>query len=202
MGIARGALYQHFPNREAVLEAALAAMGERSAAWIMRSSGKDVPEHLLDMGSRHSSWSSSEYNTFVRPFFQLIASNEETALSARIIERQQKDFRHLVDLVDQGKSEGSIRTDVDSRDVAWSLLLHAWGEDIARLMGVDEFITEGASERILRRLLGTYTAALLHQRRRDADADSGGSLSAHDDGRPHDLSRCRLLHSQFWRPPA
>jgi AcrR family transcriptional regulator len=163
VGIARGALYQHFPNREAVLEAALAAMGERSSHWIVQSSGPDVPARLLDMGEAHSSWSSSEYNTFVRPFFQLVATNRETMLTKRIIDRQQEDFRYLVGRVEAGKQEGSIRTDVESGDVAWSLLLHAWGEDIARLMGIDQFITEGASNRILRRLMATYAAASLRE---------------------------------------
>jgi AcrR family transcriptional regulator len=157
VGIARGALYQHFPNREAVLEAALASMGERSSAWLAQSSGPDVPARLLGMGEAHSSWSLSEYNTFVRPFFQLIASNRETSLTRLIIERQQTDLRYLVELVEEGKRQGTIASEVESRDIAWSLLLHAWGEDIARLMGVDQFITEGASNRILRRLLDTYT---------------------------------------------
>ena len=173
VGMARGALYQHFPNREAVLEAALAAMGERSSQWIIQSSGPDVPTRLLDMGEAHSSWSSVEYETFVRPFFQLIASNRETALTRLITDRQQQDFRYLVELVDEGKRQGSIRSDVDSADVAWSLLLHAWGEDIARLMGIDRFITEGASNRILSRLMETYAAA----------APGGESRSSRREGR-------------------
>jgi AcrR family transcriptional regulator len=151
-GIARGALYQHFPNREAVLEAALASMDGVPSHWIAQSSGPDVPARLLNMGELHSSQTSSEYMTFVRPFYW------EAALARRIIERQQEDFRYLVELVDQGKHQGSIASDADSGDVAWTLLLHAWGEDIARLMGVDQFITEGASERILRRLVESYAA--------------------------------------------
>ena len=35
----------------------------------------------------------------------------------------------------------------------------AWAEDIARLMGVEGFITEGASGRIAKRLLDTYTVS-------------------------------------------
>ena len=159
VGLSRGALYQHFSNREAVLEAALAAMGERSSQWMARSSGQDVLARLLDMGEAHSTWSSTEYDTFVRPFFQLIASNRETGLTRSIIQRQQQDFHYLVDLVDQGKRQGSLSSEVDSGDIAWSILLHAWGEDMARLMGVDQFITEGASNRILRRLLTAYSVA-------------------------------------------
>jgi AcrR family transcriptional regulator len=155
-GIARGALYQHFPNREAVLEAALDAWRERSSAWMAQSAADDVPTRLLRMGEAHSSWALSEYNTFVRPFFQLVASHRQTALTRSIIERQQEDFRYLVRLAEEGKQQGTIATDADPGDVAWSLLLHAWGEDVARLMGVDRFITEGVSTRILGRLLDSY----------------------------------------------
>jgi AcrR family transcriptional regulator len=155
-GIARGALYQHFPNREALLQAAIAAMGERSSRWILEPTGMDVAERLLNIGRTHSSWSLSEYNTFVRPFFQLLTSDKETALARSIVDKHDEDFGYIVELVDEGKREGTIRADADSGDVAWSLLLHAWGEDIARLMGIDRFITDGASDRILRRLLATY----------------------------------------------
>jgi AcrR family transcriptional regulator len=180
-GIARGALYQHFPNREAVLEVALDAWREQSSAWMSRPAGaapegtrarqdasvpEDIPvphdipvsEQLLRMGKAHSDWAVSPDNTFVRPFFQLIASNRESSLTTSIIRRQQDDFQRLLDLVEEGKREGSIGPEVESGDVAWSLLLHAWGEDIARLIGVDRFITEGASTRILERLVTSYAA--------------------------------------------
>jgi hypothetical protein len=75
-----------------------------------------------------------------------------------MIQRTQNEFRYLVELVEEGKLQGSIDPGADSRDVAWTLLLHAWGEDIARLAGVDEFITEGASNRILRRVLDSYAS--------------------------------------------
>ena len=156
-GISRGALYQHFPDREAVLEAALDLWHERSSGWMAVSTNPDAAQRLLEIGEAHSSWALSEYNTFVRPFFQLIASNRQTSLSRTITRHQQKDFRYLIGLVDEGKRQGGIHPDVDSGDVAWSLFLHAWGEDIARMMGVDQFISEGASNRIFERLLATYS---------------------------------------------
>jgi AcrR family transcriptional regulator len=170
-GIARGALYHHFPNREAVLEAALDAWRERSSAWMVQAEEESVGTRLLSMGQAHSSWALSEYNTFVRPFFQLVASNRETALTRSIIEKQQEDFRYLVGIVEEGKQQGSIAEEVPSGDVAWSLLLHAWGEDIARLIGVEQFITEGTSQRILASLLDTY-AARPREVRSDAPLDT------------------------------
>lgn len=156
VGISRGALYQHFPNREAVLEAALAQWGERTSAWLKEPCEEDVPARLAKMGEAHSEWALSEYNTFVRPFFQLISSNRPGRLAQSIVRRQQQDFEHLLELVEEGKREGTLATDAESGDIAWTLLLHAWGEDVARLLGVDHFITEGASGRILRRALESY----------------------------------------------
>jgi AcrR family transcriptional regulator len=158
VGISRGALYRHFPNREAILEAALVTIADRSSAWIRRSSEPQVLAALREIGEAHSAWALSEFNTFVRPFFQLIASNRPGALTAWMIHRTQQEFQHLVELIEEGKRQGGINTDAKSGDIAWTLLLHAWGEDIARLVGVTEFITEGASTRILGRALDSYAA--------------------------------------------
>jgi AcrR family transcriptional regulator len=158
VGISRGALYRHFANREAVLEAALATIADRSSAWLHQSTGPDVLTGLRTIGEAHSNWALSELNTFVRPFFQLIASNRPGPLTAWMIERTQSEFQYVVELVEEGKRQGAIAADAKSGDIAWTLLLHAWGEDIARLMGIDHYITEGASERILERALESYKA--------------------------------------------
>ena len=158
VGISRGALYRHFPNRGAVLEAALVAIADRSSAWLRRAEGPDVLTGLRGLGEAHSAWALSEFNTFVRPFFQLIASNRPGPLTTWIVQRQQRELRYLVELVEEGKRRGDVAPDANAGDVAWTLLLHAWGEDIARLMGVEEFITEGASGRILGRALASYEA--------------------------------------------
>jgi AcrR family transcriptional regulator len=159
VGVTKGALYQHFPNREAVLSAALAAMDERSSAWIARSSGSDVRTRLLAMGQAHSSWAASEYNTFVRPFFQLITSSGEDELTTQIIERQHRDLHLLTERAKDGQKQGSIDPEVDPEEIAWSLHMLAWAEDIAMLIGVNEFITQGVSASILKRLMATYATS-------------------------------------------
>lgn len=156
-GMSRGALYYHFRNREELLAAAMEAMDETATAWIAKPLGKDAPARLLAMGEAHSVWTLSAYNGFIRPFYQLIASSRETSLESLITTKTHFYLQYLVECVEEGQREGTIRGDVDSREVAWSLLLHAWGEDIARLQGIDEYITEGVSRNILRRLLASYT---------------------------------------------
>ena len=64
----------------------------------------------------------------------------------------------VVGLVEEGKRDGSIRKDADSQDVAWGLLMFAWAEDVARLVGLDEMITSGASVRVFHALLDDISA--------------------------------------------
>jgi AcrR family transcriptional regulator len=153
VGLSRGALYKHFSNREAVLLAAMDLMDERPPGWAARSSGPDVYSRLLDMGDRHASWASSEFETFIRPLFEFIAAGGQGSLSKEMGVRQLRVLEAFINLVEEGKKDGSIRAEVDSNDVAWSLLMFAWAEDVARLMGVDQLITSGASNRIFRRML-------------------------------------------------
>ena len=62
----------------------------------------------------------------------------------------------LVDLAEEGKRQGSIRADVDSADVAWAMLGHAWIEDIAFLLGGERVVVEGALARNLKRVLDSF----------------------------------------------
>jgi len=189
VGLTRGALYQHFPNLEAILAAALAAMDERSSSWIEQPSGSDVAERLLATGRAHSSWASSEYNTFVRPFFQLITSNRDSTLTTQIIDRQRHYLDVLAERAREGQTEGSIDPEADPEEIAWSLHMLAWAEDIALLMGLEEFITEGVSARILHRLLSTYTTALAASGCVDGakprHTPAGRPLRRHGRPRPH-----------------
>ncbi len=168
VGLSRGALYKHFPSREAVLLAAMDLMEERPPGWVAQSSGPDVYRRLLDMGDRHASWASSEFETFIHPLFEFIAAGGQGSLSREMGVRQLRVLDAFVDLVEAGKREGSIRPEVDSGDVAWSLLMFAWAEDVARLMGVDQLITSGASTRIFRRMLADVAASPSRNRKSDS----------------------------------
>ena len=165
LGLSKGALYYHFPNREALLAAAMDAMDETATAWLNAPSGLETPARLLAMGKAHSRWTLSARNTFLRPFYQLISSNREDSLTAAVSAKRRKYLEFIAQCAEEGKREGTIHGDADSREIAWCILLHAWGEDIAFLMGDDDYITDGVSQRILHRLLAAYTEPPLRQRR-------------------------------------
>ena len=124
VGLTRSALYRFFPNREAMLEAALDLLVERVPRWIDQSSGSDVFEHLMDMGRQHAPLGRAEFESFVRPWFQFIAGSSEEQMKNDLAKRQLGFVRDFAVLV-EGERDGSIREDVDSTQIAWSLMM--WG---------------------------------------------------------------------------
>jgi AcrR family transcriptional regulator len=152
-GLSRGALYHHFANREAVLFAAFELLAERASPWISASSSSDAYRRLLDAGASHAAFSASEFDSFVLPNVELMASSGRSTVAEQVRERQRKVIQVFVELVDAGKRDGSIRSDVESEDIAWALLTFAWAEDLALVMGLDEFVGSGASVRNFRRTL-------------------------------------------------
>jgi AcrR family transcriptional regulator len=156
VGLSRGALYRHFANREAVLLAAMDLMGERAAGWIALAARPRAYDHLVALVDIHADWAEAELETFIRPVFQFVAGAQQRHLTEEMAERQLRVFEKFVAIVDAAKQEGSIKPDVPSEDVAWSLLMFAWAEDYARFEGVDQFITGGSSRRNLKRLLESF----------------------------------------------
>jgi len=153
VGISQGALYQHFANREAVILAALNHMRERFSHWTSSASGVDAYRHMLDLGARHGPFSLSALDTFVRPLLEIMISSGQGDQNEQVRERQLMTLHGFVELADKGKADGSIRADAESEDIAWALLTFAWSEDLARVVGLDQYISSGASVRNLRRVL-------------------------------------------------
>ncbi len=156
VGLSRAALYKCFPNRDAMLAAALDLMIERVPRWIARSSGANVFEHIMDMGDEFGPLGLTQLQSFTRPWFQFAAaSGTEGQLAQELVAKRQLLFvRDFAVLIEEGKRDGSIREDIDTNLVAWSLMMWAWAADVARLIGLEQMIGATTSVQIFRRMLG------------------------------------------------
>lgn len=157
IGVSEPALYAHFDSRLDILQAAMDVLAERMANWLKLSSNPNILERLREIGEGHASFMAGEVEGFVLPTFEFIASPPRLGLNLRFGERQLEIVRAIACLIEQGKSQGSIRHDLDAEHGAWQLVTFAWAEDIARLAGLDQFISTGNSIRILELFLEDWT---------------------------------------------
>lgn len=158
VGLSRAALYRCFPNQEAMLEAALDLLIERVPRWIARSPGDTAFDHLMEMGNQFGPLGLTVFQSFTQPWFQFAAASGTGRLTQELAKRQLVFVQDFAVLVEQGKRDGSIREDVDSNSIAWSLMMWAWAADVARLVGLERVIGTETSLDIFKRMLGDIAA--------------------------------------------
>ena len=155
VGITPGALYRHFENRDALIDEANRLASERSTSWADASTEPDLLRRLEELGHAHHDWAMENLATVVRPFFLELASAGPDG-AGRMSMPMNRLFEIFTEFAEEGKRQGTVRSDVPSGDVAWALLMFAWTEDIAHLVGADEAISEGAILRNLQRMLDSF----------------------------------------------
>jgi AcrR family transcriptional regulator len=154
-GLSPAALYKHFATRKELLIAALDSLYDTIHRDVLESSSEpDVLERLRSIGRLHSDLIVSGRGSFIYPLFEFLAASPESGLREAQGVRQLRMIQAVAALVEEGKAQGSISDDVDSEQVAWQLHAIWWAEDIAHLMGLDQFVTAGRSTTILNNVLG------------------------------------------------
>ncbi len=153
-GIATPSLYNHFSQRKEILEAAVDLLLERVLAWIDSSSNPDVLERLRELGGAgHEARIAPDHELVIVPLFELATAARAEGLTERMGAHQMVVLQRFMDIVEEGKRQGTIREDVDARVVGWSIMGLGWTKDFARLEGLDSFITEGTADKILENIL-------------------------------------------------
>jgi len=158
-GLSQAALYKHFATRNDLLLAALDSLYDTIHEVVLeQSSEPDVVERLRSIGRLHSDLIVSGRGSFIYPLFEFLAAPPESGLREAQGVRQLQMIQAVADIVEEGKAQGSIGPDVDSEQIAWQLHAVWWAEDIAHLMGLDQFVTAGRSSTILNNILGRLPA--------------------------------------------
>jgi AcrR family transcriptional regulator len=153
IGISAPALYKHFGGRTEILEAAMDLLQTRVTSWLDSSTSPDALERLRQLGTRHISTIAADYEGVVAPLFEFVAASPRSDLKGQMGRRQRETLQRFIDILEDGQRQGSVRDDIDTLVVAWSLMGLTWMENVAMLEGVDEFITDGISARMLEGIL-------------------------------------------------
>jgi AcrR family transcriptional regulator len=134
-GVSEKTLYSHFASRRDILLAALDVVFERARDDLRHLEGANVLEHLRSAARRHG----ARGKDFVYPLFEFFAASPTAGLREELRTRHQASIDIVTGMIDEGKAQGLIRPDVDSELVAWEVFGVYWAEDVAFMIGFDEF---------------------------------------------------------------
>ena len=152
-GVSEKTLYKHFASRRELLLAALDVAFDRANHLVFSRQETDALERLRSIGRSHWATVLSDQEGFVYPLYEFVAAPPEAGLRDRLRVRQLASVEALAAIVQNGKAQGVISLDVESEQIAWELMAVYMSEDIAYLMGVEEFATGGRSALMLERIL-------------------------------------------------
>ena len=153
VGISGPALYKHYSGRAEILEAAMDLLLVRVVSWLDLSKNPNALERLRELGVQHSSTIATDYEGVVAPLFEFAAAGPRSHLSGQLAQRQRAALQRFVTIIEEGQRQGTIRRGIDVPVVAWSLMGLTWIENLAALEGMEEFVTDGVSGRMLDRIL-------------------------------------------------
>jgi hypothetical protein len=113
-------------------------------------------QRLEELGDTHASWTNDHFGTVVRPFFQALAFTQRANLANQLTLPRMRIYHAFVDLAEEGKRQGTIRADVKPASVAWAMMMFAWIEDIALMVGGEEFVNDSVIKENLKLLLDSF----------------------------------------------
>jgi AcrR family transcriptional regulator len=134
-GLTKASLYEYFPSRHEILLAALDSVFVSVFEVHRASSRPDALERLRDIGGRHTYLITTEDRPYMYALVEFIAAPPEEGLRHAVGEKQMAAAMDLAAIVEEGKTQGTIRADVDSLQVGWMIAGWAWTESISHLIG-------------------------------------------------------------------
>jgi AcrR family transcriptional regulator len=158
VGISNAALYRHFDSREDILIAAHDALIERVFRWLKSSRAPNAIDRLRELGESHARIFSKDIEGFNAPMFQFISWIPRDRVHEHVVRRRVEMLRWYADLVDEGKAQGTIRTDIETDLIVSELFAWIWWEDLSYLEGLDTQVTLKASANLFTRLLARISA--------------------------------------------
>jgi TetR/AcrR family transcriptional regulator, fatty acid metabolism regulator protein len=173
--ISNAALYRHFASREGILIAAHDSLMQRVFAWLKSSEAPLVTDRLREMGESHARIFSRDIDGFNAPMFQFISWIPKDRVREHVVRRRVEMLQWYADLIEEGKAQGSIRTDIETDLIVAELFAWIWWEDLSYLEGLDTEMTLRGSANMFARLLNRISAdaAGAHARPTSADRPSG-----------------------------
>jgi TetR/AcrR family transcriptional regulator len=153
IGVTDAALYKHYAAKEDILIAAYDILAERVFAWINAGVGSSSLDRLEEMGRCHAALFSEDLEGFNIPMSQFNVWIPQDRLRAHVNESHRDIIRALVQLIEEGKADGSMRPDGDAEVIVSELYAWIWWDDLSHLRGIDRASIAKGSREMFSRIL-------------------------------------------------
>jgi len=153
VGVSSAALYRHFESRDDILIAAFDTMMDRFARWVSASNNPCALERLREMCDVHASMFSQDIEGFNAPMFQFTVYIPKDRVREHVHARRTKMLDEVAQIVEDGKVQGCIAPDVDSKQAVADLYAWIYWEDLSYLEGLDHEFTQRNSAEMYGRIL-------------------------------------------------
>jgi TetR/AcrR family transcriptional regulator len=151
-GMSEPTLYRTYRNKKDILLATADAAWQMRQADLGSASDPGALKHLRKLAEYHTS--SIQTTPAVEIAYHFAVAPPEFGLLERIREQIVSDVQGMANLIEEGKTQGSIRPDVNSQEAAWRLMAAFWSESTARLFHFeDAVLASGISAQNLHSIL-------------------------------------------------
>jgi len=145
VGITDAALYKHFRSREEILLAVHRQLSQRVFAWLKSAQAPNAVDRLREMGEGHAGHLSADVEYFNAPMFQYNSWICRDAVYDQVAKGREETRRWLMNLVEEGKAQGCIRSDIDTDLLVAEVLAWIWWEDLSYLQDREKEWAVGTS---------------------------------------------------------
>jgi AcrR family transcriptional regulator len=154
VGVTEPTLYNYFESRRDMLLAALDSVFDGAEEVVTSSREPDAIERLRHIGRYHTQETNAKRLGFVNPLFEFVVAPTEAGLRERVRDRSLAIVDALAEIIDEGKAQGRVRPETDSKRIAWRVIGFYWFEDVSSLMGLPEVLTQGISSEVFEEIIG------------------------------------------------
>jgi len=172
-GVSEPTLYRTFRNRRDMLLAAADKVWNQRQAELESFEPANAMDYLYKLSEHHTL--GIQRTRVVRFLTELAVAPPGDGLGDYLHDKMLIEAEHLIEIVEEGKSQGCIRPDVDAKETGWRIMAVYWVEAMARLHGLEDVVLSGFSTRSFQSIL------------RDVTAES--PLTVSEDSLPEDRSR-------------
>ncbi len=151
VGVSEPTLYRTFRSRKEMLLAAADRVWQQRFEELESVEYSDAMDHLRKICELHTI--GIQKTRVVRYLTELAVAPAKDGLREHIRDQQLQEARRFAAIVEEGKTQGCIRPEVDSWETAWRIMAVHWLEAMARLHGLEDQVLTGFSTRRFQSIL-------------------------------------------------